>query len=99
MYIELVKFVETMLVGAANILVDEPWRGVWQLETRLPTEVIAGLRAALASGPSKTELRRAVAAALDSYLTLRVRLAAECDMPLNEELAREVLPVLRPART
>jgi hypothetical protein len=96
-YVELVKFVETMLAAAANVLAAEPWRGVWQLEARMPTETIARLRAALPSDPSKAELRRAVAAALETYLTFRVALAEECDMPLNEELAAELLPVLRPA--
>jgi predicted nucleotidyltransferase len=64
-YVELVKFVETILVGAANLLAAEPWRGVWQLEARLPDDVLADVRAALPSGPDDAELRRAVAAALD----------------------------------
>jgi predicted nucleotidyltransferase len=96
-YVELVKFVETMLVGAANLLAAEPWRGVWRLEFRLPPDVLADVRAAVPSGPHEAELRRAVAAALDSYLRLRARLAADCGMPLNEQLAAEVLPVLRAA--
>src|SRR5207302_2971829 len=34
-YVELVKFVETMLVGAANYLAGQPWRGPWRLNARL----------------------------------------------------------------
>ncbi len=94
-YVELVKFVETMLVTAFNVLAAQPWRGVWQLDERLPLDAQAELRAALPGSPDSTELRRALAAALDSYLKLRPRLAAECGMPLTEDLAAEVLPLLR----
>jgi AcrR family transcriptional regulator len=94
-YVELVKFVETMLVGAANILDGEPWRGVSWLQARLPAHVLAEVRAALPTAPEEPALRRAVAAALASYLKLRQRLAAQRGMPLNDRLAEEVLPILR----
>jgi predicted nucleotidyltransferase len=97
-YVELVKFVETMLLAGFNVLSTEPWRGLWQLEQRLPADAQAALRAALPTGPEQTEIRRALSAALESYLRLRSRLAAERGMPLAEELAEEVLPILRQAR-
>lgn len=97
LYVELVKFVETMLVTGFNVLAAEPWRGVWRLDERLPDDVLAMVRAALPASPSERELRRAVASALSSYVILRRRLAEECGMPLNEQLAAEVLPILRAA--
>lgn len=94
LYVELVKFVETMLVTGFNALASEPWRGVWRLEQRVPDDVLTMVRAALPASPSEGELRRAVASACSSYLMLRRRLAEECGMPLNEQLAAEVLPIL-----
>lgn len=94
-YIELIKFVETMLVTGFNVLVGEPWRGVWRLKERVPDGALAQVRAALPASPGAGELRRATATALDCYLTLRRRLADERGMPLNEDLATEVLPILR----
>lgn len=94
-YVELVKFVETMLVAAFNALTAEPWRGVWRVVERLPTDTQAQLRAALPASPDQPELRRAVSAALDCYLQLRRRLADELAMPLAENLAAQVLPILR----
>jgi len=92
--VELVKFVETMLLGGFNALTPEPWRGVDRMEERLSPEVRAQLRAALPAGPEEPELRRAVRAALDAYLALRERLAGAVGMPLAPELADQVLAVL-----
>ena len=90
-HIELVKFVETMLLGGHNALTPEPWRGASHVERRLPAEVRAELGAALPAAPEPEELRRALAAALEHYLRLRLRLARERGMPLSEEAARQVL--------
>ena len=97
-YVELVKFVETMLLTAFNALGPEPWRGVLRVDERLPAAARAELANALPTGPEDAELRRAVGAALDSYLGVRPQLAAERGMPLAEPLARQVLEVLRPDR-
>ena len=35
-YVELVKFVETMLLTGFGVLARDPWRGVLRLEERLP---------------------------------------------------------------
>ena len=80
-YIEHVKFVETMLLTAFNALT---------------AAARAELVRALPTRPEEAELRRAVSAAVDSYLALRPRLAAERSMPLAEPLAQQVLGVLRP---
>jgi predicted nucleotidyltransferase len=93
-YIELVKFVETMLLGGYNALSPEPWRGASTVEQRLPADVRSELRAALPRAPDPDELRRALSAALESYLRLRERLAAERGMALAEELARQVHEIL-----
>ena len=98
-YVELVKFVETMLLTAFGALAPEPWRGVLRIEERLPPEARLQLRRALPARPEETELRRALRAALDSYLALRPQLAAERRMPLAEPLATQVLEVLRPGET
>ena len=97
LYVELVKFVETMLVTGFNVLTAEPWRGVWRLDERLPEDVLAQVRAALPASPTDGELRRATSSALSCYLMLRRRLADERCVPLNDELAAEVLPILRSA--
>jgi predicted nucleotidyltransferase len=97
-YVELVKFVETMLLSAFNALAAEPWRGVLGVDERVPVAARSELVNALPTRPEETELRRAVSAALDSYLALRPRLAAERNMPLAEEVAQQVLGVLRPGR-
>jgi len=97
-YVEQVKFVETMLLTAFGALGPEPWRGVLRVEERLSCEAQAQLRDALPARPEETELRRAIQASIDSYLALRPRLAAERDMPLADELATQVLAVLRPER-
>jgi hypothetical protein len=97
-YIEHVKFVETMLLTAFNVLAPEPWRGVLRVDERLPAEARSELVDALPARPDAAELRRAVSAAVDSYIALRPRLAAERTMPLAEELAQQVLGVLRPGR-
>ena len=97
-YVELVKFVETMLLTAFNALGPEPWRGVLRVDERLPAAARAELANALPAGPEDAELRRAVGAAVDSYLGVRPQLAAERGMPLAEPLARQVLEVLRPDR-
>ena len=94
-YIEHVKFVETMLLTAFSALAPEPWRGVLRVEQRLSPEAQSELGRALPTRPEETELRRAIRAALDSYLILRPRLAAERGMPLAEQLAEQVLGVLR----
>jgi len=90
-YIELVKFVETMLLTGHNALTPEPWRGASEVERRLPAEVQAELRAALPATPQPEELRQAFDVALQRYLRLRRRLATELGMPLAQELARQVL--------
>ena len=95
-YVALVKFVETVLLTGYGALAPEPWRGVFALQARLPEEDRRSLRRALPGGPEADELRRAVAEALTSYLALRARLAAERGMPLAQELAAQVLAVLRP---
>jgi hypothetical protein len=93
-YIELVKFVETMLLGGHNALTPEPWRGASAVEQRLPEDVRAELRAALPAAPRAGELRRALDAAIDSYVRLRERLRAERGLELAEELARQVRGVM-----
>ncbi len=95
-YVEQVKFVETMLLTAFNALAPEPWRGVLRIDERLPAAARRELLNALPGRPEEPELRRAVSAAVDSYLALRPRLAAERGMPLAEPLAQQVLGVLRP---
>ena len=90
-HIELVKFVETMLLGGHNALTPEPWRGASHVERRLPVDVQAELRAALPAAPEPDELRRALATAVALYLRLRSRLAEERGMQLSEEVARQVL--------
>ena len=97
-YVELVKFVETMLLTAFNALGPEPWRGVLRVDERLPAAARAELANALPAAPEDAELRRAVGAAVDGYLGVRPQLAAERGMPLAEPLARQVLEVLRPDR-
>jgi predicted nucleotidyltransferase len=94
-YVELVKFVETMLLTAFGALGPEPWRGVLRLDERLPPGAHAALRRALPAGPDEAALRPALRAAVDSYVAVRARLAAERGMPLAEELAAQVLAVLR----
>ena len=94
-YVEQVKFVETMLLTAFSVLAPEPWRGVLRVAERLPAAAQSQLRSALPSRPEEAELRRAIRAALDSYLALRPRLAAERGMPLADPLAEQVLAVLR----
>jgi predicted nucleotidyltransferase len=96
-YLELVKFVETMLLAGFGALAPEPWRGVLRMEERLPPEARAELRRALPDAPEDAELRRALTATIASYVALRPRLAAECGMPLADELAAQVLPVLTEA--
>lgn len=93
-YVELVKFVETMLLGGHNALAPEPWRGASTVEERLPAQVRSELRAALPAAPRADELRRALGAAIDSYLRLRERLAADRGMELAEELAQQVREIL-----
>jgi predicted nucleotidyltransferase len=95
-YMELVKFVETMLLTAFGALGPEPWRGVLRIEERLPLEAQSELARALPARPEETELRRALRVALDSYLELRLELAAERGIPLAEQVATQVLEVLRP---
>jgi hypothetical protein len=93
-YIELVKFVETMLLGGHNALTAEPWRGASMVEQRLGAEVESELKATLPAAPRRDELRRALGAAIGSYLRLRERLVAERGMPLAEELGRQVREIL-----
>ena len=93
-YLELVKFVETMLLGGHNALTAEPWRGASTVERRLGAEVGSELQAALPAAPRREELRRALDAAIESYLRLRERLSAERGMPLAEELGRQVREIL-----
>lgn len=92
-YIELVKFVETMLLTGYNALSPEPWRGSSNVEARLPGHVREELKRTLPSAPRPDELRRALDLALGSYLSLRGRLATELAMPLASDLARQVLAV------
>jgi predicted nucleotidyltransferase len=90
-HIELVKFVETMLLTGHNTLSPEPWRAASEVEQRLPAELQAELSAALPGAPEPEELRRAFDVALQQYLRLRQQLATERRMPLAQELARQVL--------
>jgi hypothetical protein len=93
-YVELVKFVETMLLTGHGALGPDPWRGVLRVGERLPAATLARLERALPARPEDAELRRALRAALDDYVELRARLARERGMALNDELARQVLGVL-----
>jgi predicted nucleotidyltransferase len=95
-HIELVKFVETMLLTGHNALSPEPWRGASEVEQRLPAEVQAELRAALPAAPEPEELRRAFDVALQQYLRLRQQLATERRMPLAQDLAGQVLDRIGP---
>jgi predicted nucleotidyltransferase len=95
-HLELVKFVETMLLTGHNALSSEPWRGASEVEQRLPAEVQAELRAALPAAPEPEELRRAFDAALQQYLRLRQQLATERRMPLAQDLASQVLDRIGP---
>jgi predicted nucleotidyltransferase len=95
-HIELVKFVETMLLTGHNALSPEPWRGASEVEQRLPAELQAELSAALPAAPEPEELRRAFDIALGQYLRLRQQLATARGMPLAQDLARQVLDRLRP---
>lgn len=97
-HVELVKFVETMLLTGHNALSPEPWRGFSEVERRLPAAIQAEMRAALPGTPTPEELRRALDAAIDAYQHLRGRLAAENRMPLAAELARQVLAGIAPER-
>src|SRR3954471_2465036 len=69
-YLELVKFVETMLLAGFAALAPERWRGVLRMQERLPAEIRAQLAAALPAAPEDAELRRALAASIDSYVGL-----------------------------
>jgi predicted nucleotidyltransferase len=89
-YLELVKFAETMLLGGHNALTPEPWRGASAVEERLPAELQAELRGALPTGPEPAEIRRALDNAIAAYERLRPRLAAKRRMPLAEELAQQI---------
>jgi hypothetical protein len=93
-YIELVKFAETMLLTGHNVLSPEPWRGASRVQQRLPAAVEAELRAALPAAPETQEVRRALGVAVETYLGLRRRLASERGMPLDDEIARQVLAAL-----
>jgi predicted nucleotidyltransferase len=55
-YIELVKFVETVLLTGHNALFAEPWRGASKVEQRLPAALQAELRAALPAAPEHRNL-------------------------------------------
>jgi predicted nucleotidyltransferase len=90
-HIELVKFVETILLTGHNALCQEPWRGAAAVEQQLPAEVQAQVRAALPAAPNPDELRRAFDVAVQRYVDLRQRLARERKMPLSQDLARQVL--------
>lgn len=72
----------------------EPWRGASRVKQRLPGDAEAELRAALPTAPEPEELRRALCVAIEAYLQLRQRLASQRGMPLNHELARQVLAAL-----
>jgi hypothetical protein len=96
-YIELVKFVETILLAGHNVLSSEPWRGASTVEERLPVESRRALQAALPRAPEAEELQRSLDAAVRAYLLLRRPLCAERQMPLAEQLCAQVLPVLRQA--
>lgn len=93
-YIEFVKFMETVLLTGHNALSPEPWRGASRVEQRLPPDVKAELRGAVPAAPEPEELRRTLGVAIGTYLRLRQRLASERGMPLNYELARQVLGAL-----
>jgi hypothetical protein len=97
-YVEHVKFVETMLLTAFNALGPEPWLGVLRVDERLPAAMRSELVNALPTRLEDAELRRAVSAAVDSYLALRPRLAAERNMPLAEEVAQQVATTRRDQR-
>ena len=84
-----------MLLAGFGALAPEPWRGVLRMEERLPAEAREELRRALPAAPEDAELRRALQAAIASYVALRPRLAAERGMPLADDLAAQVLPVLQ----
>jgi hypothetical protein len=86
-----------MLLAGFGALAPEPWRGVLRMQERLSPEVRAQLDAALPAAPEDAELRRALKAAIASYVALRPRLAAERGMPLADDLAAQVLPVLTEA--
>jgi predicted nucleotidyltransferase len=90
-HLELVKFVETILLAGYNALSAEPWRGASRVDQRLPPDVRAQLGAALPAAPSPDELRRALDVATQSYARLRERLATERSMPLAPDLAAQVL--------
>ena len=80
-YIELVKFVETVLVFGSNALAGEWWRGAMG---------VAPDASVLPAAPEASELGRALPAAVREWESLRGRLAYELGMPLADELAAQV---------
>ena len=96
-YLELVKFVETMLLTGFGALAPEPWRGVLRMEERLPAEDREELAARCPPLPRTQSCGARLNAAIASYVALRPRLAAERGMPLADDLAAQVLPVLTEA--
>jgi hypothetical protein len=55
-YLELVKFVETMLLTGHNVLSPEPLRGASTVGQRLPADTQVELRSVLPNAPRAAEL-------------------------------------------
>ena len=97
-YLELVKFVETMLLAGFGALAPEPWRGVLRMEERPARPRPARSSTPLCRPHPRTPSCGARSnATIASYVALRPRLAAERGMPLADDLAAQVLPVLTEA--
>ena len=89
-YIELVRFAETMLIGGHNALTAEPWRNASAVEERLPEPCARSFAARCRPLPAPWISGARSMPQIAVYERLRRRLAEGRAMPLADELADQV---------
>lgn len=89
-YVELAKFLETIVAPAYNALAGEARAGYYGLDRRLAPALIEALEAALPRRATPRELHRSLLALVRLYARARARLRRRLGADLSDRLMRQV---------
>ena len=94
-YLELIKYVELIVIAAWNAVAGKAWAGATRIDQRLPTEIQQRLDTALPRRVDDRELRRSLSQLVALYEDARLALQNKLRQPLADELAEQIRRVIR----
>jgi predicted nucleotidyltransferase len=94
-YVELAKYLESIVIPAYNALSGAPRSGTYGLDLRLSASIIDELEAALPGRPAPRELHRSLLCLVALYARARARLRRRLKADLSDRLMRQVRREIR----